>query len=61
MKEEESILVRECKARLGERETLTSPAVRVLRLDGGGVEEGGGDLADAGGVGEDEWGPRHTR
>ena len=26
-----------------------------------GVEEGGGDLADAGGVGEDEWGPRHTR
>ena len=57
VKEEESILVRECKARLGERETLTSPAVRVLRLDG----EGSCDLADAGGVGEDEWGPRHTR
>ena len=34
-KGEERILVRECKARLGERETLTSPGVRVLSLDGG--------------------------
>ena len=37
MKGEERILVRECKARLGERETLTSPGVRVLSLDGGGM------------------------
>ena len=36
-KGEERILVRECKARLGERETLTSPGVRVLSLDGGGM------------------------
>ena len=36
-KEDVGILVRECQARLKEREILTSPGVRVLRLDGGGM------------------------
>ena len=37
--EEETVgvLVRECKARLGEREMLNSPGVRILSLDGGGM------------------------
>ena len=39
----------------GERETLTSPGVRVLSLDGrGGGGKGGGDLAVAGEVEEDD-------
>ena len=29
--------MKECKARLGERETLTRPGVSVLSLDGGGM------------------------
>ena len=37
MKGEERILVRECKARLGERETLTSTGVSMLSLDVGGM------------------------
>ena len=37
MKQEKGVLVRKCKARLGERETLTSRGVRKLRLDGGGM------------------------
>ena len=41
----------------GERETLTSPAE-----PGWWGDEGGGDLADAdaGGVGEDDWGQYYT-
>merc|ERR1711936_1324269 len=35
--EDVDILVRECKARLGEREILNSPGVRILSLDGGGM------------------------
>ena len=31
------IFVRECKARLGEREILNSPGVRILSMDGGGM------------------------
>ena len=36
-KEVLGIHVRELKARLGEREILTSPGVRVFSLDGGGM------------------------
>ena len=37
MKGDKRILVRECKARLGERETPTGPGVRKLSLHGGGM------------------------
>ena len=53
MKGEERILVRECKTRLGERETLTSPGVRVVSLDGWGMMY----VEDL----EKMTGPRHTR